>query len=119
MSGTTIDVTTPDGYRWLLHGRPTRLAALMLPSGMSLQRLARIQGHSIRVLDETYFEELAEFQDRGARIDRSKRPLARLGDVEAEHGSARPRRWQPMSLAGVRVGDIVCRDVRGECSMPW
>jgi hypothetical protein len=41
----------------------------MLASGMSLQRLARIQGHSIRVLDETYSEELAEFQDRGARID--------------------------------------------------
>ena len=36
---------------------------------MSLQRLARIQGHSIRVLDETYSEELAEFQDRGERID--------------------------------------------------
>jgi len=41
----------------------------MLASGMSLQRLARIQGHSIRVLDETYSEELAEFQDRAERID--------------------------------------------------
>jgi hypothetical protein len=41
----------------------------MLASGMSLQRLARIQGHSIRVLDETYSEELAGFQDRAERID--------------------------------------------------
>jgi integrase len=49
-------------------GRHTH-SALMLASGMSLQRLARIQGHSIRVLDETYSEELAEFQDRGERID--------------------------------------------------
>jgi hypothetical protein len=36
---------------------------------MSLQRLARIQGHSIRVLDETYSEELSEFEDRAERID--------------------------------------------------
>jgi hypothetical protein len=49
-------------------GRHTH-SALMLASGMSLQRLARIQGHSIRVLDETYSEELAEFQDRDERID--------------------------------------------------
>jgi integrase len=49
-------------------GRHTH-SALMLASGMSLQRLARIQGHSIRVLDETYSEELAEFQDRTERID--------------------------------------------------
>lgn len=49
-------------------GRHTH-SALMLASGMSLQRLARIQGHSIRVLDETYSEELAEFQDRAERID--------------------------------------------------
>ena len=49
-------------------GRHTH-SALMLASGMSLQRLARIQGHSIRVLDETYSEELAEFQGHEARID--------------------------------------------------
>jgi len=49
-------------------GRHTH-SALMLASGISLQRLARIQGHSIRVLDETYSEQLAEFQDRDARID--------------------------------------------------
>lgn len=36
---------------------------------MSLQRLARIQGHGIRVLDETYSEQLAEFEDRDERID--------------------------------------------------
>ena len=49
-------------------GRHTH-SALMLASGISLQRLARIQGHSIRVLDETYSEELAEFVERGERID--------------------------------------------------
>jgi integrase len=52
-------------------GRHTH-SALMLASGMSLQRLARIQGHSIRVLDETYSEELAEFQDRTDPIDPEK-----------------------------------------------
>jgi hypothetical protein len=41
----------------------------MLASGMSLQRLARIQGHGIRVLDETYSEQLAEFEERNQRID--------------------------------------------------
>jgi hypothetical protein len=41
----------------------------MLAGGMSLQRLARIQGHSIRVLDETYSEEVAEFQERDEHID--------------------------------------------------
>ncbi|HEX5763880.1 MAG TPA: site-specific integrase [Solirubrobacterales bacterium] len=49
-------------------GRHTH-SALMLASGMSLQRLARIQGHGIRVLDETYSEQLAEFEDREDRID--------------------------------------------------
>jgi integrase len=49
-------------------GRHTH-SALMLASGMSLQRLARIQGHSIRVLDETYSEELAEYEERQERID--------------------------------------------------
>lgn len=49
-------------------GRHTH-SALMLASGMSLQRLARIQGHSIRILDETYSEELAEYEDRAERID--------------------------------------------------
>lgn len=36
---------------------------------MSLQQLARIQGHGIRVLDESYSEQLAEFEDREERID--------------------------------------------------
>jgi integrase len=49
-------------------GRHTH-SALMLAAGMSLQRLARIQGHGIRVLDEAYSEQLAEFEDRGERID--------------------------------------------------
>jgi len=49
-------------------GRHTH-SALMLASGMSLQRLARIQGHGIRILDESYSEELAEFEERGVRID--------------------------------------------------
>jgi integrase len=68
----------PDGVRESVRGlagtRPYDLgrhthSALMLASGISLQRLARIQGHSIRVLDETYSEELAEFRDRAERID--------------------------------------------------
>jgi integrase len=49
-------------------GRHTH-SALMLASGMTLQRLARIQGHSIRVLDQTYSEQLAEFEDSDGRID--------------------------------------------------
>lgn len=49
-------------------GRHTH-SALMLASGMSLQRLARIQGHGIRVLDETYSEQLAEYEERGDRVD--------------------------------------------------
>ncbi|MEX0972651.1 MAG: hypothetical protein WDZ46_05285 [Solirubrobacterales bacterium] len=49
-------------------GRHTH-SALMLAAGMSLQRLARIQGHGIRVLDETYSEQLAEFAERDKRID--------------------------------------------------
>jgi len=59
-------------------GRHTH-SALMLASGMNLQRLARIQGHSIRVLDETYSEELAEFQDRGEPID----PVAEIERARA------------------------------------
>jgi integrase len=59
-------------------GRHTH-SALMLASGLSLQRLARIQGHSIRVLDETYSEELAEFQDRAERID----PVAEIEKARA------------------------------------
>jgi hypothetical protein len=62
-------------------GRHTH-SALMLASGMSLQRLARIQDHSIRVPAETYSEELAEFQDRGERID-----------PEAEIARARQLAW--------------------------
>jgi len=49
-------------------GRHTH-SALMLASGMSLQRLARIQGHSIRVLDDTYSEQLEEFEDAQTAID--------------------------------------------------
>ncbi len=49
-------------------GRHTH-SALMLASGMSLQRLARIQGHGIRILDEACSEQLAEFEERGERID--------------------------------------------------
>lgn len=41
----------------------------MLASGMRLQQLARIQGHGIRVLDESYSEQLAEFEDRSRTID--------------------------------------------------
>jgi integrase len=49
-------------------GRHTH-SALMLASGMSLQRLARIQGHSIRVLDDIYSEQLEEFEDAETAID--------------------------------------------------
>jgi integrase len=49
-------------------GRHTH-SALMLAAGMTLQRLAGIQGHGIRVLDEAYSEQLAEFEDRGQPID--------------------------------------------------
>jgi integrase len=59
-------------------GRHTH-SALMLASGMSLQRLARIQGHGIRVLDETYSEQLAEFAERDERID----PVAELEAARA------------------------------------
>jgi len=51
----------------------------MLAAGMSLQRLARIQGHGIRVLDETYSEELAEFEDRTESID----PVAEIEKARA------------------------------------
>ena len=73
-------------------GRHTH-SALMLASGMTLQRLARIQGHSIRVLDETYSEQLAEYEERPDPID----PVAeieaarRLVWDELDPSSAEPR----------------------------
>ncbi len=72
--GLADDSKVRESVAGLLKTRPYDLgrhthSALMLASGISLQRLARIQGHSIRVLDETYSEQLAEFQDRDARID--------------------------------------------------
>ena len=73
-------------------GRHTH-SALMLASGMTLQRLARIQGHSIRVLDETYSEQLAEYEDRAESID----PVAEIesarslvwGDLDPSTGEPR------------------------------
>jgi integrase len=59
-------------------GRHTH-SALMLAAGMPLQRLARIQGHGIRVLDATYSEQLAEFQDRPQPID----PVAEIERARA------------------------------------
>lgn len=59
-------------------GRHTH-SALMLASGMSLQRLARIQGHSIRVLDQAYAEEIHEFEERSERID----PVAEIERARA------------------------------------
>jgi integrase len=53
-------------------GRHTH-SAMMLASGMSLQRLARIQGHGMRVLDAAYSEQLAEFSERERGIDPSRR----------------------------------------------
>jgi len=72
-------------------GRHTH-SALMLASGMSLQRLARMQGHGIRVLDETYSEQLAEFAERDERID----PVA---EIEA----ARELVWSPTIAATGRT----------------
>lgn len=80
-SDCRADLGDHDGVRESVTGlsntRPYDLgrhkhSALMLASGMSLQRLARIQGHSIRVLDETYPQELAEFEDRAERIEPEK-----------------------------------------------
>jgi integrase len=72
-------------------GRHTH-SALMLASGMSLQRLARIQGHGIRVLDEAYSEQLAEFEERGERIDPVLEIEAARDLVwaESENGRDRP-----------------------------
>lgn len=67
-------------------GRHTH-SALMLATGMGLQRLARIQGHSIRVLDESYAEQLAEFKDHGEAID----PVAEIEAARAiVWGASRP-----------------------------
>jgi hypothetical protein len=55
-----------------------------LASGMSLQRLARIQGHGIRVLDETYSEQLTEFENRGERID----PVAEIEAARSLSGAS-------------------------------
>lgn len=65
-------------------GRHTH-SALMLASGMSLQRLARIQGHSIRVLDQAYAEEIHEFEERWERID----PVAEIEKARALAWGAR------------------------------
>jgi integrase len=73
-------------------GRHTH-SSLMLAGGMTLQRLARIQGHSIRVLDETYSEQLAEYEERDEPID----PIAeieaarRLVWGELDPGTGKPR----------------------------
>jgi integrase len=72
-------------------GRHTH-SALMLASGMSLQRLARIQGHGLHVLDEAYSEQLAEFEERAERIDPVLEiEVAReLVWAESENGRDRP-----------------------------
>jgi integrase len=69
-------------------GRHTH-SALMLASGMPLQRLARIHGHGLRVLDETYAEQLAEYEESEVRID----PIA---EIEA----ARSIVWGKPGAAG-------------------
>jgi hypothetical protein len=91
-------------------GRHTH-SALMLASGMGLQRLARIQGHGIRVLDETYSEQLAEFEDRDEPID----PVREI---------ERARTLVPTRQLGVRPGvDLdrgagACSRVRGRGGPP-
>jgi integrase len=76
-------------------GRHTH-SSLMLAGGMTLQRLARIQGHSIRVLDETYSEQLAEYEERDEAID----PVAEIdaarrlvwGELDPSTGRPKVRR---------------------------
>jgi hypothetical protein len=59
---------------------------------MSLQRLARIQGHGIRVLDEAYSEQLVEFEEHAERIDPVLEIEAarELVWAESENGRDRP-----------------------------
>jgi integrase len=86
-------------------GRHTH-SALMLASGMSLQRLARIQGHSIRVLDQAYAEELYEFKERSARID----PVAEIERARAVAWEGRdPSTGEWRESQG---GDLRNRDLR-------
>lgn len=66
--GVSESVSGLAGSRPYDLGRHTH-SALMLASGMSLQRLARIQGHGMRVLDQTYAEEIEEFTERSERVD--------------------------------------------------
>ncbi|HVC08057.1 MAG TPA: tyrosine-type recombinase/integrase [Solirubrobacterales bacterium] len=94
----------PDQVRESVHGlhrtRPYDLgrhthSALMLASGMSLQRLARIQGHSIRVLDEVYSEQLQEFEEAETAIDpvqeiEKARVLVWRGEDPSNVGSSKP-----------------------------
>jgi len=77
-------------------GRHTH-SALMLAADMTLQRLARIQGHSIRVLDETYSEQLAEYEDRSDPIE----PVAEIQPPDVSSGVARSQhRRSPLATSG-------------------
>lgn len=85
-----------ESVRGLVRTRPYDLgrhthSALMLASGMSLQHLARIQGHGIRVLDDAYSEQLTEFEERSERIDPER-------EIEAA------RRLVACSTVGGRAG---------------
>jgi len=107
-SGALEDAkATRESVRGLAATRPYDLgrhthSALMLASGMSLQRLARIQGHSIRVLDQAYAEELHEFKERPARID----PVAEICSARAlawpglDPSTGTPLREEPGILYG-------------------
>jgi integrase len=83
-------------------GRHTH-SAMMLASGMSLQRLARIQGHGIRVLDTAYSEQLTEFSERERHIDHVteiERARALVWcDLDPSQATPQPRR--PLSGAQV------------------
>lgn len=57
--------TPAEGVRPYDLGRHSH-SALMLASGMSLPRLAEIQGHSVRILSETYTATINEYKDKPA-----------------------------------------------------
>jgi hypothetical protein len=75
---------------------------------MSLQRPARIQGHSIRVLDEIYSEQLQEYEDAETAIDpvveiRNARELVWKGPGFAS-GMTCTRRCAELRVGSARGG---------------
>jgi uncharacterized protein len=105
-------------------GRHTH-SALMLASGMSLQRLARIQGHGLRVLDETYSEQLESASTPSARssepgrssgvsIMTASRLLLRC--FYADDGHPRPRRGGEAQSDRPRARHLLQGGAEFECA---